>query len=120
MAKILLVDADQERSRSVLQILSAHGHTAVAARSAEDALNLLRSDPLIRLVLTEQVLPDSTGFKFVQRMFLETALQRIPVIMLMTRVDEITLRAGMQVGVKDFLARPWEPETLINKIKKNL
>jgi len=120
MAKILVVDADQENSRGLLQVITAHGHTAMPARSGEDALNILRSDPTIRLVLTEQVLPDTTGLKFVKQMSEEPQLRNIPVIMVMAQVNEITLRAGMQVGVKDFLARPCEPEILMNKIKKNL
>jgi DNA-binding response OmpR family regulator len=120
MAKILLVDADQDNSRNVHKVLGTQGHTVVPARSAEDALNILHSDSTIRLILTAQVLPDTTGFKFVQQLAAEPQLQKIPVVMLLAQVDEITLRAGLHVGVKDFLARPWEPETLINKVKRNL
>lgn len=120
MAKILLVDADQDNSRDIHKVLATQGHIVVPARSAEDALDILHSDQAIRLILTAQVLPDATGFKFVQQLTAEQQLQKIPVVMLLAQVDEITLRAGLHVGVKDFLARPWEPETLINKIKKNL
>ncbi|MCP4707472.1 MAG: response regulator, partial [Planctomycetes bacterium] len=74
----------------------------------------------IGLVLTARILPDTTGFKLVQQMGVESQLQRIPTIMMLSQIDEITLRAGMHIGVKDFLAQPWESETLLNKIRKNL
>lgn len=120
MAKILLVDADKISSRKTTEILAAKGHIIIPARSAEDALNILRSDSAIQLVLTDQTLPDTTGFKFVQLKSQDAQLKKIPVVIFLAQVDEDILRAGLQVGVKDFLAKPCEPDTLINKVNKVL
>lgn len=120
MAKILLADANQTSSRKTKEILAAEGHTIVPARSGEDALNILRSDAAIGLVLTDQNLPDTTGFKLIQMMSLDLHLKKIPAIIFLPNVDEKTLRAGLRAGVKDFLAKPFESETLINKVNKAL
>lgn len=120
MAKILLIDADQASSRKIMSMLADNGHTIIPARSAEDAWSILRSDTTIQLIMTDQTLPDADGLKLVKQISEVPQLKNIPVLLFLARADETILRDGMKAGVKGFLVKPCDPQTLLDKIQKAL
>jgi two-component system phosphate regulon response regulator OmpR len=108
-AHILVVD-DDRRLRSLLtQYLSNEGYAVSEAASAAEArelLSLLKAD----LVVLDVMMPDETGLEFAAGL---SSIHRPPILML-TAMDAPQDRInGLEVGVEDYLTKPFEPRELL-------
>jgi two-component system, OmpR family, phosphate regulon response regulator OmpR len=116
MNHILLVD-DDHRLRSLLrQYLSDHGYAVSEAASAAEAralLSLLAADVMVLDVM----MPGETGLELAASL---PSTSRPPILML-TALDAPADRiAGLEAGVEDYLAKPFEPRELLLRLSNIL
>jgi DNA-binding response OmpR family regulator len=65
-------------------------------------------------------MPDLNGFQFLSifRQVRENA--RVPVLILSSLAEEADILKGLEIGAVDYITKPFSPQLLIAKIKKNL
>lgn len=114
-SRILVVDDDARVARTLVDVLSHHGHELARAESGEDALAQLAAAPF-DLVLLDVRLPDISGFETCARIR-ETYGPALPVLMLTGDPDEELVRKGYESGADDFLLKPVEIAHLVLKVK---
>ncbi len=102
---VLAVDDDALVLLNTLAMLEELGHTALGAYSASEALNLVRSDNSIDLVITDQAMPHTTGAQLADAIKQERP--NLPVIL-------ATGYAELPPGVGTTLERLSKPFTLID------
>ena len=103
MAKILIVDDEQDLSSALGRHLERAGHDVLRARTGEEAVALVQSEHPA-LVLLDLFLPDVTGFEVLER----TRDQR-PVVIMITGDGDVSLAVqAMQSGAEGFLTKPVE------------
>lgn len=107
---VLVVDDDPLISAGTMAMLEDLGHTAVEAPSAARALEVLRSDAKVELVITDQAMPGMTGMELAG--LIREAWPDLPVLLATGYAD---LPEG---GVTDLprLAKPYRQEELATQI----
>lgn len=113
---ILLVD-DDRRIRSLLkQYLFEHGFrvsTAENAENAEKAMGGLSFD----LLILDVMMPGKNGYEFAAELRKQ---MEIPILMLTARTEPESRIHGLEIGVDDYLGKPFEPRELLLRIRNIL
>ncbi|MCL4294115.1 MAG: response regulator [Anaerolineae bacterium] len=108
---ILIVD-DQLSAREVLRgLLSGKGYQLVFASGGQEAL-IKASAQLPDLVLLDVMMPGMDGFEVCRRLRNDPALAGLPIIMVTSLDDQEARLRGLELGVDDFLSKPFNPTEL--------
>ena len=115
---VLSVDDDFINLKLVGSILKRNNkvNKVVEAQNGLEALDKLRLNSDINLILLDMVMPVMDGMKFLDNLFADDGLKNIPVIVLTT--DETTKREAFEKGVYDFMVKPVREHILNSKIDK--
>ena len=111
-AHVLVVD-DDRRLRELLSVyLGKHGHRVTVAASAEEARAFLESLAFDIIVL-DVMMPGESGFAFAASL---RRRSEVPIVMLTARAEATDRVRGLEIGVDDYLAKPFEPRELLLRI----
>jgi two-component system response regulator MprA len=116
-SRVLIVDDDPELLRFLLEELSQQGLECEGASSGGDALMLLRSTPF-DLVLLDWTLPDFDGIEICRR--LRSSGDTTPVLMLTAHDDVDDRVLALDLGVDDYLTKPFELKELHARVRARL
>lgn len=112
-AKILIVD-DEERIRELIrEYTSMEGFDIDEASDGTEALNLFRQSKY-SLVILDVMMPKMDGWT-VCREIRKTS--QVPVIMLTARGEEYDKLFGFELGVDDYIVKPFSPKELLARMK---
>jgi len=90
--------------------------TLASASTMFDFLNTTMPD----LILLDIMMPDIDGFDALKRLRADARYAEIPVIFLTGKSDAATEALGFEMGVIDFISKPFSKPVLINRIKTHL
>ena len=115
---ILSVDDDFINLKLVSSILKRNNHvnSVVEASNGLEALEKLKENKGINLILLDMVMPIMDGSKFLDNLFANEEWKEIPVIVLTT--DETKKQEVFEKGVYDFILKPVREHMLNQKIDK--
>ncbi len=74
----------------------------------------------IRLVLLDIVMPFFDGIQTLEKIREDPKLKNMPVIMLTASVDKKHISKAIQLGIKDYVKKPFMPEDLVDRVSKKL
>ena len=113
MYKILIVD-DEERIRDIIkEYLDFEGYTYDEASDGVEAIEKIRNDEFDAVVL-DIMMPKVDGFTVVREV---RKFSQVPVIMLSARGEEYDKLFGFEMGVDDYITKPFSPKELVARIK---
>ncbi|NLJ90389.1 MAG: response regulator transcription factor [Clostridiales bacterium] len=116
MKRILIVD-DEEHILELLEYnLGQEGYQTVKADTGEKALKILEEDK-IDLVLLDWMLPNISGIDVLKHIRSSSNINKLPVILLTAKGDEISKVVGLEVGADDYLTKPFSIHELFARIK---
>lgn len=119
MARILIAD-DDPLMRALLQHkLAAEGHQIFAAEHGGEVLDMIR-DHAPDLIVLDAMMPVMDGFEVLRRLKAGVGMRDIPVIMLTALKREQDVVGGLQLGAADYLAKPFIPDELVQRIRRLL
>lgn len=115
-AHILIVD-DDRRIRSLLsKYLGGEGYLVSAAANTQEAGERLR-DLVFDLIVLDIMMPGESGAEFATRLRASDEPLRSAPILMLTALSETANRvAGLEAGVDDYLAKPFDPRELSLRI----
>ena len=117
MAKILIVEDEEDLVAALAFNLEKEGHTVVHAARGDLALNAtLREQP--DLILLDLMLPGLNG-RDVCRTLREKGID-VPIIMLTARSDELDRVVGLEIGADDYVTKPFSVRELLARINVRL
>ena len=119
---IVVVDDDATNLKMVGHILSKHNKRVTAMKSGRALLEYLQENKP-DLVLLDVKMPEMDGFETLQALRdQEKQLQKkeIPVIFLTADEDENSKARGFEMGVLDYIHKPFNPEDLVQRIDRIL
>ncbi len=109
----LLVVDDDERLRALLQrYLSGNGYRVSAAASAAQARTLMKGMAFDLLIL-DVMMPGESGLTLTQSIRETSA---VPILMLTAMGDPADRITGLEMGVDDYLPKPFEPRELLLRV----
>lgn len=112
--KILIVDDDPGLSSLLERFFTSKGYRARAVPNAEQMDRLLTRE-VFNLVVLDLMLPGEDGLSACRR--LRAANNQIPIIMLTAKGDELSRIKGLELGADDYLAKPFNPDELMARVK---
>ena len=113
--KILVVDDEPTIVRLMEFILARQGHQMVVAVNGEEALAKIRAEQP-DLVLLDIMMPRLDGYEVAQRLRADPATAKLPIIMLSAKAQEEDIRKGVDVGVDEYITKPFSPEHLVHVV----
>lgn len=116
MAKILVVDDDIAINELIKVNLELQGHTVVQAyNGVEGFAKAKQEEP--SLIVLDIMMPDVDGYTMAQRVRQCPEISETPIIML-TALSELNNKVeGFNIGVDDYLTKPFEIEELIVRVR---
>jgi len=115
-AHILVVDDDRRIRTLLSRFLIGEGYLVTAAATAADAQLRLR-DFLFDLIVLDVMMPGESGVAFARRLRAgDEPLRSAPILMLTALGDTRNRVEGLEAGVDDYLAKPFEPRELALRI----
>ena len=117
MAKtILLVDDDQD-TLDILQVYLEHeGYSSVVAHDGQEAIKRVNEFDL-DLIILDLMLPIVGGFQVYRHIRAES---QVPIVILTARVDEESQRASVEMGVNDYITKPFSPKEVVSRVNSIL
>ena len=113
MQHILVVDDDPMYTTMLRIILEGEGYTVTMIESAVRALESLDFNEY-DLILLDVVMPDMDGLELCRRI---RATSRVPILFVTVRSDISDKLLGLQAGADDYLAKPFDPDELLARIR---
>jgi DNA-binding response OmpR family regulator len=119
---IFIVDDEITIREVVRRYLELEGFSVVEAESGTQALALLKDQPA-DLILLDIMLPGLDGFATTRSLrnapeyAILSANGDIPIIMLTSRSEEADRIAGFELGVDDYVVKPFSPRELVARVK---
>jgi two-component system response regulator ChvI len=113
MAKITLVDDDENIVTSVSLALESHGHAVKAYYDGASGLAALENDPP-DLAILDVKMPRMDGMEVLRRLRRSSG---VPVIILTSKDEEIDEILGFNLGADDYMHKPFSQRLLIERVK---
>ncbi len=112
MYKILVTD-DEDKIREIIKKYAIfEGHTVVEATNGMDAVNKVRQQDF-DIIIMDVMMPELDGFSAVKEIRKKSDC---PVIMLSARGEEYDKIHGFELGVDDYVVKPFSPKELMMRI----
>src|SRR6185312_12953715 len=113
-ARILVVDDDIRLRDLLRRYLSEQGFNVVTAENAA-SMNKLWLRERYDLMVLDLMMPGEDGLSICRR--LRGAGDKIPIIMLTAKGDDVDRIVGLEVGADDYLTKPFNPRELVARIQ---
>ena len=117
MAQRILIIEDESDIRELLTYnLELEGFDVVGVANGEDAFKALQTGS-IQLVVLDLMLPDISGLEICRYIRRDSALSRLPVIMLTAKGEEVDRIVGFELGADDYVTKPFNIREMILRVK---
>jgi two-component system, OmpR family, response regulator CpxR len=113
LSPVLLIDDDRSLASLIAEYCVAGGFSITSALSGEDGIRMARQQYFM-LIILDVMLPGIDGFEVLKRLRRSSL---IPILMLTTRGAAMDRVNGLESGADDYLAKPFQPEELVARIK---
>lgn len=117
--RILVVDDSDTDLALMSAPLRAGGYHVVTARDGDEALTKVASERPQCIVL-DVVLPRQNGYQICRQLKQSEQTQHIPIIMVSIKNTPVDKRWGLQQGADIYLAKPFQPNELLDSVRRVL
>jgi len=114
--KILIIDDSNTNVVLLQAVLSRNGYNTMTALSAKEAYSRIE-DNKPDLILLDLLMPEISGFDFLEHIKSEEGTKNIPVIVVSAVTDTVNIKKAMDMGANDFIKKPIELQILLTKVK---
>ena len=112
--KILVVDDESRMRKLVRDFLTKQNFEVLEAADGEEALDVFYGDKEIALVILDVMMPKINGWD-VCREIRENS--KVPIIMLTAKSDENDELLGFELGVDEYISKPFSPKILVARVE---
>ena len=114
-AYILVVDAESRMRKLLKEFSSAKGYKILEAEDGEKAIEVFEENRnKIKLILLDVMMPKLDGWSVLRKIRQESNL---PVIMLTARGEEQDELFGFELGVDEYISKPFSPKILVARVE---
>ena len=110
---ILIVEDDKEIREGVQIYLQSQGYEVFQAADGVEAMDIFYEDKEIAMVILDVMMPKMDGWQ-VCREIRESS--KVPVIMLTARSEERDELQGFELGVDEYISKPFSPKILVARV----
>lgn len=114
VVKVLMVDDEARMRKLVKDFLGIKGYTVVEAGDGEQAVDIFFQDKDISLVILDVMMPKMDGWEVCRTI---RRYSQVPIIMLTARSEERDELLGFELGVDEYISKPFSPKILVARIE---
>ena len=112
---ILIVDDEQRMRKLIKDFLTAKGYSILEAGDGEEALEVYeKSKNKISLILLDVMMPKLDGWSVLRQI---RQSSKVPIIMLTARGEEQDELFGFELGVDEYISKPFSPKILVARVE---
>ena len=108
--KILVVDDESRMRKLVKDFLEKKGYRVLEAENGLEAMELFYEDKDIALIILDVMMPKMDGWQVCREV---RQSSRVPIIMLTARSEERDELQGFELGVDEYISKPFSPKILV-------
>ena len=112
--KILVVDDESRMRKLVKDFLVKSGYEVLEAENGEKAIDIFMEHKNISLIVLDVMMPIMDGWEVCKEIRKDS---NVPIIMLTARGDERDELMGFQLGVDEYVTKPFSPKILVARIE---
>ncbi len=113
MAKILIVEDEQNLNKILQDYLHHYGYQTVSAETGAEAFTFWKEEKP-DLILLDLNLPDMDGLDIMREI---RKTDTIPIVIVTARDEEIERLIGLELGSDDYISKPFSPREVVARIK---
>jgi DNA-binding response OmpR family regulator len=117
--RIAIVEDERELAALIEYNLARAGYQATILDGTAGTLGRLES-LAPDLVVLDVMLPGADGFELCRLIRKSSVLEKIPVLFLTARSDEVDRVLGLEIGGDDYMTKPFSPRELVARVKAHL
>ncbi len=117
---ILIIEDDKDTADMLLAYFEAQGYHVTSVAWGQDALRLVKNDPLPDLILLDIRLPDMDGYEVCRQLRSQRRTYEIPIIFLTERRERGDKLSGLELGAVDYITKPFDIQELKLRIRNAL
>lgn len=111
--KILVVDDESRMRKLVKDFLEREGHIIIEAADGMEAMDIFYENKDIALIILDVMMPRMDGWQVCREV---RALSQVPIIMLTARGEERDELQGFELGVDEYISKPFSPKILVARV----
>ena len=112
--KILVVDDESRMRKLVKDFLARQGYTVLEAADGMEAMDYFYADKDIALIILDVMMPRMDGWQVCREIRMHS---KVPIIMLTARSEEREELQGFDLGVDEYISKPFSPKILVARVE---
>ena len=112
--KILVVDDESRMRKLVKDFLVRQGYTVLEAADGMEARDYFYEDKDIALIILDVMMPKMDGWQVCREIRMHS---KVPIIMLTARSEERDELQGFDLGVDEYISKPFSPKILVARVE---
>lgn len=117
MGRILIADDDREIAALISDALTDEGFETVLAYNGQAAMDIVKADPGIDLIILDIMMPKSDGLAVCRRIRDTTAC---PILFVTAKKRVVDTLLGLEMGADDYITKPFVVDELVARVKAHL
>lgn len=111
--KVLIVDDESRMRKLVKDFLVKNGYEVVEAEDGSQALDIFFAQNDVALVILDVMMPKMDGWQVCKEI---RSYSKVPIIMLTAKSDERDELQGFELGVDEYISKPFSPKILVARV----
>ena len=112
--KILVVDDEGRMRKLVKDFLERQGYRVIEAKDGLEAMERFYEDKEIALLILDVMMPNMDGWQVCREV---RQSSKVPIIMLTARAEERDELQGFELGVDEYISKPFSPKILVARVE---
>lgn len=112
--KILVVDDESRMRKLVKDFLTKKNFQVLEAGNGEEAMDIFYDEKDIALIILDVMMPKMDGWEVCREIRKNS---KVPIIMLTARSDERDELLGFELGVDEYISKPFSPKILVARVE---
>ena len=112
--KIMVVDDESRMRKLVRDFLAREGFQVIEAADGEEAVDLFYENRDVALIILDVMMPKMDGWQTCREIRAES---KVPIIMLTAKGDEQDELKGFDLGVDEYISKPFSPKILVARVE---
>lgn len=111
--KVLVVDDESRMRKLVKDFLTKDGYIVIEASDGQEALDVFYENNDIALIILDVMMPRRDGWEVCREI---RTTSKVPIIMLTAKSEERDELLGFELGVDEYISKPFSPKILVARV----
>jgi DNA-binding response OmpR family regulator len=114
--KVLIAEDEETIVESLSFLMEKEGYDVSVATDGRTAISMIARD-IPDMVLLDVMMPVCDGFEVVRAVRGDSNTRQVPIMMLTAKTREVDRRKGLELGVDDFVTKPFSTRDVVSRVK---